>query len=492
MNRGEVPGYEFEVPRGQRHGYGPRHAAGRDHALGQLRHPPENAQAPRSPVRDASSGVLAVMRKKNWLMGLAAPILAAVAVGIAVVVVSGGGNGNGVAPSALAAGFPPARLAGAAFTGANATSRVVLDAIGASAGTEVAAGVANGGPALWVSADGGTQWARAALGGPPSLRAAGAGELAGVAHGPAGWVAVGTTLTAAGGPLVVYSADTRTWTATAGIAGQGAGSAVAAAVAAGQAGYVIVGHRQAGRHGAPVAAAWYAPGLSGWRSATVTGATVTGATGTGATGTGQGQLMNAVTATARGFTAVGSAGASPAAWLSADGRSWRQISLTAPAGAARAVLGYVAANGASLVAAGTEFTAAGASRPFAEVSADAGATWTPVQLPVPGAGPATGTTVTALTAAAGGFTATGTYVTRAGPEVVIWTLPPGAPVTTGAGWSAVDPQGTGLASTKAGNAITALTTDGATLTGVGFTTARIGAAPAGTQHPTLWQSPIRY
>jgi hypothetical protein len=432
------------------------------------------------------------MRKRNWLLGLAAPILAAVAVGIAVVVVAGGG-GNAGAPSALAAGFPPARLAGGNFTGAGATSRVILDAIGASAGTEVTAGAANGGPALWVSVDGGSEWTRAALGGPASLSQAATGELAGVAHGRAGWVAVGTTLAAAGGPLVVSSPDARAWTVTGGIAGPAAGSAVGSAVAAGPAGYVIVGHRSVGRDGAAVAAAWYAPGLSGWRSATVTGTTGTGATGTGATGTGQGQraaaagqMMSAVAATAGGFAAVGSAGTSAAAWLSADGRSWRQVSLAEPAGAARAALEYVAANGASLVAAGTEFTASGASRPFAEVSADAGATWTAVQLPVPGIGPGNGTTVTALTAAAGGFTATGTYLTKAGPEVVVWTLPPGTPVTAGTGWTAVTPQGLGLASANAGNALTALTAVGATLTGVGFT---IGPAGSG---PTLWQSPIRY
>jgi hypothetical protein len=473
MDRGEVPGYEFEVPRGPRHGYGPRHAAGHDYV------PPQYPPPPKSSVRTASSGVLAVMRKRNWLLGLAAPILAAVVVGIAVVVVAGGG-GSGVAPSALAAGFPPARLAGPVFAGTSATSRVILDAVGASAGTEVAAGAANGGPALWVSADGGSDWTRAALGGPASLRRAGTGELAGVAHGRAGWVAVGTTLTAAGGPLVVSSPNARTWTATGGIAGLPAGSAVAAAVAAGPAGYVIVGHESATRNGAAVAAAWYAPGLSGWR-----GAAITGAAGTGQ---GQrGQSMNAVTATASGFAAVGSAGTSAAAWLSADGRSWRQVSLAKPAGAARAALEYVAANGASLVAAGTEFTTSGASSPFAEVSADAGATWTAVQLPVPGTGRGTGTTVTALTAAAGGFTATGTYVTNAGSEVVVWTLPPGTPVTTGTGWTAVTPQGRGLASANAENAITALTADGATLTGVGFT-----VGPPATSGPTLWQSPIRY
>ncbi len=417
------------------------------------------------------------MRKRNWLLGLAAPILAAVVVGVAVVVVAGGGGGSGVAPSALAAGFPPARLAGAEFTGTRPAARVILDAIGASAGTEVAAGAANGGPALWVSADGGSQWRRATLGGPASLRQSGTGELAGVAHGRAGWVAVGTTLAAAGGPLVVSSPDARAWTVTGGIAGLPAGSAVGSAVAAGPAGYVIVGHQSAGHNGA-TAAAWYAPGLSGWRRAAVTGAAVSGP--------GQ-QMMSAVAATAGGFAAVGSAGGGAAAWLSADGRSWRQASVAEPAGVARAALQYVAANGASLVAAGTEFTASGTSQPFAEVSGDAGATWTAVQLPVPATGSGAGTTVTALTAAAGGFTATGTYVTKAGPEVVVWTLPPGTPVTAGTGWTAITPQGRGLAGANAENAITALTAEGATLTGVGFT---IG--PPGASGPTLWQSPVRY
>jgi hypothetical protein len=488
MNTGEVPGYEFEVPRGQRHGYGPRHAAGHaaghDYALRQLRHPPQAAPVTRTPVREAGSGVLAVMRRKNWLLGLAAPILAAVAVGIAAVVVAGGGGGNGAAPSALSAGFPPARPAGAEFTGSASTSRVVLTAIGASAGTEVTAGAANGGPALWVSADGGTAWTRAVLSGPAALRAAGTGQLAGVAHGAAGWVAVGTTLAATGGPLVASSPDARKWTVAGGIAGLPAESAVAAAVAAGAAGYVIVGHQQAGRSGA-VAAAWYAPGLSGWRRAVISGQGQQAASGA--------QLMSAVTATGRGFTAVGSAGPSPAAWLSADGLSWRPVTLAEPDGAVRAALEYVAANGNSLVAAGTEFTASGASRPFAEVSADAGATWTSVQLPVPDTGPGTGTTVTALTAAAGGFTATGTYVTAAGPEVVVWTLPPGAPVTAGTGWTAVAPQSNGLANTTGENAITALAADGATLTGVGFSTAKLAPSSVpGKQQPTLWQSPIRY
>ncbi|HEY3877425.1 MAG TPA: hypothetical protein VGM12_02385 [Trebonia sp.] len=482
MNTGEFPGYEFEVPRGPVSD--PRHGTEHD-SLRQLRYTPQHAHESRSPVLAAGSGVLGVMRRRNWLVGLAAPIMAAIAVGVAVVVVAGGSGGNGTAPSALAAGFPPARQAGPVFTGTAGVSRVVLAAIGASAGTEVAAGGFNGGPALWVSTDGGSEWARTVLDGEASLTRAGSGQLAAVAHGRAGWVAVGTTLGGTGGALVASSADARTWAVGDGSGGLGGGGAVASAVAAGPAGYVIVGHKPAAADGAAVPAAWFAPGLAGWRPAAIAGLGTTAALDAG-------QEMNAVAATKRGFTAVGASGSRPSAWLSAAGSTWRQVLLPAPGGAARAALDYVAANGASIVAAGTEFTAAGASRPFAEVSADGGTTWTAVQLPVPGIGPGTGTTVTALTAAGGGFTAAGTYVTKAGPEVVVWTLSPGTPVTSGTAWASLTPQGFGLAGAAAENAITALAADGATLTGTGFTASLSASGTPGAQQPTLWQSPIRY
>jgi len=507
MSRGELPGYEFEMPRGPRHGSGPRHAAWHDSVLQpQPRHdldpwPESEPDVARQPefardsirglrvtpqpepdhgasVRAAGSGVFDIMRKRNWVMGLAVPILAAIAVGVAAVVVTGGGGTGGEAPSALAAGFPPARPAGASFTGNAGTSRVMLTAIGASAATEVAAGGVNGGPGLWTSADGGTGWTRAVLRGPASLTRAGTGQFAGVVHGSAGWLAVGATRAGGGGPLMASSTDARAWTVTSGTAGLGTGTA--AAVAAGRTGYVIVGHRDVGDSGTAVAVAWYAPSLTGWRPATITAAGH------------DTQMMNAVTATASGFIAVGATGASPAVWLSTAGKTWRQASVPAPDGAARAALNYVTVNGSAVVAAGTEFSATGASRPFAVTSADAGATWTQIQLPVPDIGPGTGTTVTALTAAGGGFTAVGTYVTQAGPEVVIWTLPPGTPVTDGAAWATVTPQGTGLASTTAENALTALTANGPTLTGVGFTAPVTATGTPGVQRPTLWQSPIRY
>ena len=129
------------------------------------------------------------------------------------------------------------------------------------------------------------------------------------------------------------------------------GPILAAAVAAGSTGYLVVGHEAAGNSGATVAAAWYAPGLTEFKSATVTQQAQPGTSG--------GQTMNAVTATARGFVAVGATGTHPAAWMSGTGRTWQPVALPMPAGAARAALGYVAASGSNVVAVGTEFSAAG-------------------------------------------------------------------------------------------------------------------------------------
>uniref|UniRef100_UPI002602A477 hypothetical protein n=1 Tax=Trebonia sp. TaxID=2767075 RepID=UPI002602A477 len=90
--------------------------------------------------------------------------------------------------------------------------------------------------------------------------------------------------------------------------------------------------------------------------------------------------------------------------------------------------------------------------------------------------------VTALAAAGGGFTATGTFGAPGNEQVVVWTLARGAaPGTT---WTAATPAGTGLAGPGT-QAITALTDTGPTLTGVGYT-----ATPS-SEEPTIWQSPVR-
>ena len=497
---GGVPGYEFDVPRA----YGrPGPVVGGGGPPRQT-WPQEPAGNPAWPVRsqlpqdDPSAGpgrprllareTLAAMRARNWLTSLAAPVLAAVAVGVAGVLLLGANNGrDAAAPSALAAGFPPAQSAAGDFGGGGLP--VEVSAIAAAGATEVAVGSANRGGALWVSADGGSTWHRGALT-PPAAGGAGAGQLAGVAHGPSGWLAVGgdstaTTGTAAMSPAVVGSPDGRTWTVTGSPAAfDGPGRIVTAAVAAGPGGYVIVGKASTGPR--TVAAAWYAPGLTGWRRAADARP--------GALDGAGNRAMNAVSATSRGFVAVGAVGERPAAWMSGTGRTWTLVTLALPADATSAALDYVAANGGTVAAVGTEVTAAGQRRPFAAVSTDAGATWTQAQLPLPlGASSESAASVvsgsaTALTAAGGGFTATGTYGLPGQTDVVIWTLPGGA--AGGAAWTEVAPQETGLAGPGM-QAITALTATGATLTGVGFTARSAATSASMLTEPTIWQSPVR-
>jgi hypothetical protein len=505
---GEVPGYEFDVPRGPGQ---PRPGIGGAERRGQERpgqpsagrtwpqrpsgerawpprrpsRPPAEADQPPGPGRPSllARDTLAAMRARNWLTSLAAPLVAAIAVGVACVVVLGANNGgDAAAPSALAAGFPPARLAAADFGGGGRP--VEVSAIAAGGVTEVAVGRASRGCALWVSVDGGSSWRRAAL--PPAgAGQANAGQLAGVAHGPSGWLAVGGAATAAGRdgalqPAVIGSPDGLTWTATGtGATFDGPGRIVTGGVAAGAGGYVIVGTASTGPR--TVAAAWYAPGLTGWRRAA-------DARPGALDGPGN-RAMNAVSAVGRGFVAVGAAGDRPAAWLSAAGRTWTLVTLPLPAGAASAAFDYVAANGGVVAAVGTEVTAAGQRRPFAAVSTDAGAQWSPAQLPLPaGGGSAATAAATALTAAGGGFTATGTYGPPGETDVVVWTLPAGS--AGGTAWTEVAPAGTGLAGPGV-QAITALTATGATVTGVGFTATSAPTSATTATEPTIWQSPVR-
>ena len=520
---GEMPGYEWDQPRasGQsRPGAGggewrrptwpPQQPAGqppaRQQPAGQppqWRPPGQWRQVPADLYPDPAAepgrpallarDTLAAMRARNWLVSLAVPLLAAIAVGVAGVVVLGANNGSDAdAPSAMAAGFPPARSAAADFGGDGPA--VEVSAIAAAGATEVAAGSANrGGGALWVSADGGSTWQRGAL--TPTAAGASAGQFAGVAHGPSGWLAVGGASSVPAGaaaalsPAVVGSPDGRTWTTSGSpTAFDGPGRVVTAAVAADPGGYVIVGQESTGSR--TVAAAWYAGGLTGWRRAADA---VPGALD----GPGN-RAMNAVSATSRGFVAVGAVGQRPAAWVSGTGRTWTLVTLPPPAGAASAAFDYVAANGGMVAAVGTEVTAAGQRRPFAAVSMDAGATWTQAQLPLPSGGssaaasaaPASAPAVsaTALTAAGGGFTATGTYGPPGETDVVVWTLPAGA--AGQAAWNEVTPPGAGLAGPGM-QAITALTATGATLTGVGFTATSAAASASMLTEPTIWQSPVR-
>jgi hypothetical protein len=358
--------------------------------------------------------------------------------------------------------------------------QVAVNSIAAQDGTQVAVGSANGYPAAWTSGNGGGTWTRAVGALPAVLGRPGSQRLTSVTHGPMGWLAVGdVTAAAPEHPVVVVSADGASWQAADGERVFGASGLFTEQAAANTRGYVIVGHQNVKRiqNGRVVAvrteaAVWWSPVLSGWQRG---GDAAAGALD----GTGNRQ-MNAVTALSisggSAFVAVGSHGDQPSAWTSADGgRTWRLADLPMPVGSTRAALEHVASVGRVVVAVGTAVTTEGRAVPFAASSANGGATWAESALPVP----AGLTSVTALVAAGGTFTATGSYGSTPGHQnVVVWTS------RNGSSWQAAEPAGKGLTGPGI-QAITGLAVAGSTLTGVGFT-----ASPAGEQ-PVFWQAPVR-
>ena len=357
--------------------------------------------------------------------------------------------------------------------------QLAVNGIAADNGTQVAVGSANGYPAAWTSADGGSSWTPAtgvtqAVFGRPGVQ-----QLTGVTHGTAGWLAVGgVTAGAAQHPVVLSSAAGSSWQAADGEAAFGGPGLVTEQAAAGPDGYVIVGYQDVEAAGAgrtssnrTIAAAWWSAGLTGWERA---GDAAVGAL-EGSAGSGTGKQMLAVAARSGGFVAVGSDASQAAAWISPDGRTWRQADLPVPVGSASAVLQHVASSGRTMVAVGTAVTTTGQRLPFAASSSNGGATWTEAALPVP-AGVAS---VTALAAAGGGFTATGTFGRTPGhQDVVVWTS------ANGSAWAAATPTGQGLTGPGI-QVITGLALSGSTLTGVGYT-----AWPTG-EEPVFWQSPVR-
>jgi hypothetical protein len=391
------------------------------------------------------------------------------AAGQAAVAVSNGTGGG------IAAQYPVLTLVGARGGPVQASlagipgvrqADMAVNAIAASGATQVAAGSADGIPALWSSQDGGSIWARGAGTTPATLSRAGNQQVTSVADGRAGWMAVGgATSLAPGHPVVVGSADGgRHWTAADSATAFAGNDLVTASVAAGRAGgYAIVGWQARGGHSTGMA--WYSAGLAGWQQAAVSP-------------TGGDSQLTAVTAMTGGFVAAGSSGPRPAAWVSPNGKVWRQVTLALPDQAVRAVLQYVAANGNTIAAAGTALTASGVRFPFAAISVTGGSSWNESDLPAPGKA---GTlAITALTAAGAGFTATGTFGVPGNQDVAIWTHGPG----DGGAWMAIAPAGNGLSGPGV-QEITALASTGSTLTGAGFTATPAAAAP------TLWQSPIR-
>jgi hypothetical protein len=320
-----------------------------------------------------------------------------------------------------------ASIAGAIIPELTVTSTAIAD------GQQIAVGSADGYPAVWRKASGGTWTLVSSLA--LVSDSSGLRTLTSVTHGPAGWLAVGTP-----GPVILTSSNGTTWGVAAGnITGDLAGvSAVAAA--SGPSGYIIVGKLVA-PGGSCVADVWWSSDLLNWtRAHDVNDAT------------GSSQVL-AVAAGTYGFVSAGSHNAKPAVWTTTDGRSWRTIVLPLPDGASSAVLQQVAINGHRVVALGQATTTAG-TVPFAELSVDGGTNWQQVAFSSPGPD----TAFTALTADSAGFTAAGLFGSSGDQNVAVWTSP------TGTNWK---PSQAGDLNGAGSWEITALAPSGSTVAGIG-------------------------
>jgi hypothetical protein len=310
---------------------------------------------------------------------------------------------------------------------------LAVNALATAGGEQIAVGSADGYPAIWRQAPGSTSWTLVS-----SLAVAsaypGLSALTSVTHGPAGWLAVGGP-----GPIVLTSADGRTWQRAGQITSDLAGTS-GLVTAANPSGYVIVAN-VAAADGDATADLWWSRNLTSWTRQTSMNDT-----------NGMGQVL-AIGADAREFMAVGSDGGHPAVWTTTDGQDWTTNKLGLPPGASVAALTQVAINGDQVVALG-QATKAGPSVPFAELSADGGASWQ--EKPFGSAGP--GVAVTALTASSGAFTAASQSGSPGQQSAQIWTS------TTGSTWASA--QVSGLSGGGA-HQISALVSSGSAVSGIG-------------------------
>ena len=281
-------------------------------------------------------------------------------------------------------------------------------------------------------------------------------------HGGSGWLAVGQAGTRSPyQPVILMSASGASWTPASGTGPlTGPGTSLTAA-AAGPAGYVVVGGTLAG--GSPAPAAWFSADLKTWARAPLTGAR------------GGGPML-AVTAPRSAFEAGGAPAGPPAVWTSPGGTAWWIRTLPRPGGAASAVLTRVTAIAGKVVAIGYAYrgAAAGPPVPFAAVSADGGRTWRESVLPAP-PGPAV---VTALTAAGHGFVAVGHPGLPGQPGLLTWWS------ADGLTWRYAGPAGGGVPGPFV-TQINAVTAGNGALTGAGF------AAGGSAEHPVLWHARYR-
>ncbi|SEG79575.1 hypothetical protein SAMN04489712_112239 [Thermomonospora echinospora] len=326
-------------------------------------------------------------------------------------------------------------------------------ALAATADRAVAVGGGNGDAAVWTSADG-DAWQRGRLPAGP-FGGPGVQRLSGVAGGGAGWVAIGTDSRLPRRPIVAVSRDGGQWTGGGGrlFVPSAKQTLRAYGVAAGPSGYVIVGEDGSS------AVAWFSSDLRTWRR-----------------GTGEDKAldrtkdgnrwMQAVAAGSGGYVAVGGAkvtggGNAPAAWTSRDGLTWTSHKMPVLPVGATGYLRHVAVSGTTAVAVGEYRVRGRASRMFAYLSADGGATWQEITPP----GLSDAGSVSGVTATSQGFAVYGTVGASGAGDVALWTSRDGRtwqaerpkePVLSGAG----DQWLTGLVGFRDGVLAVGATTDG--------------------------------
>jgi Protein kinase domain len=333
----------------------------------------------------------------------------------------------------------------AAITG-GLVPELAVNGLATTGGAQIAVGSADGYPAVWRQAPGGGRWSLVSSL-PVVSTYPGLSALTSVTHGSAGWLAAGGP-----GPVMLTSTDGRTWQRAGGSITKDLAGVSAIVTAANPSGYVIAANLAAPGSGG-TAELWWSPNLTTWTRVTSMNDT-----------NGAGQVL-AIGADAHEFIAVGSDAGQPAVWTTTDGKDWTTISLGLPSGASAAALQQVAINGDQVIALGRA-TKAGQSVPFAELSANGGASWQ--EAPFGSAGP--GTVVTALTASSGGFTAAGQSGGPGQQDAQIWTS------ATGSAWTPA--QVSGLSGGGA-HEIAALISSGSAVTGIGVT------ATQQSQHPVV-------
>jgi serine/threonine protein kinase len=363
------------------------------------------------PTRPATTAMTARRRRRMWRaarIGALIGIIVAVGVVIAVKaltakpeIAANRGNQSGGHALATKGG---AALTGRTFPGyPGQPGTVTVSSIVSGDGTHEAVGSADGLPAIWRRGTSGA-WTLVSA----ASQAPGTGKLTGVAHGKAGWLAVGDAVS--GGiqqPLIMTSADGITWQSNGTPAALAGSGSYVSGVTAGLGGYVVVGKQVT--PGRTFAAMWWSTDLQNW---------VLGNNGH-LDGRLKSSTVYAVTATSSGFVAVGTHATSHTTWTSPDGRNWSFQDMTLPAGASEATLRMVAVNGGgSVAAAGYAVTKAGGDIPIVEISSDGGRNWQQFVLSAPGGHG----TVTALTPAGTGFVAAG----QAGSaQALTWNSPHG-------------------------------------------------------------------